>query len=788
MKRLLRVALVLLLLCVLGLTLGFLHLRGRGRALRDGTAPLPGLGAEVRVRFDRWGVPHVLAEAPVDLAAALGYLHANERLTQLELGRRACSGRLAELVGRDALPADRRARILRLRATAEKLASTASSESRGWLEAYAGGVNAWLEARAGDLPPELTALRVNAEPWTAVDSLCFVVLMARDLSFPAGFAEEGRYRLLSRVGPERGRELLALPDLHIPAEILPPVTPPAESSAARGRWELDGSLVLDGLSETFAVGSNNWAVGISRTSSGAPLVANDPHLSLTLPSIWYQVQLRAPGFEAAGMSIPGIPGVVIGQSTRLAWAFTNVELDDQDLFFERLSPDGRKVARGDGWLPIGESEDVIQIRGGEVDRLTLRATDRGPLLPADEARDLPPRSLAWTGYEAADPLSVFLALARAGSVAEALASLDGYTAPAQNLVMADRDGGLAYTILGRLPERKRGDGRLPSPGWDLTYGWAGLRPRADNPLVLQPAEDLLVTANHDIRPPGYDRPLVASFDRPYRADRIRERLTAESGWQAASLARVQTDTVSLYARALIAALAGSYDGDAKSAHETLARWDGAMERRGPAALFVLVRRELESAIFKDEAERAGLPSFASGDRLLRLLRGEMDASWFDDVSTSAIETRDDQVPAALARAWAMARERFGNGSSEAWDYGALHRLRLRHPLGFVPIVGRWFERDGIPVGGSATSIAAFMGSYQVPDQETVGFGPSMRWVSDLADPDRSLAMMPGGQAGHPADEHYADQVEGFVAGEMRPLAWSEEAIARATASTLRLTP
>lgn len=785
-----RFSLSLVLVCVACAALGLFYLRTKGLAVRSGRSELPGVSAPITVRFDRWGLPHVLAETPVDLAASLGFLHANDRMTQLELGRRACSGRLSELVGKDALGVDRRSRTLRLRATAEHLASNAGSESTAWLEAYSRGVNAWIDQHRQDLPPELILLEDKLEAWSPVDSLCFVVLMGRDLSFPAGFVEENRLRLLSRFGVGEGKELLDLPDLHIPAGVLatPAEDPPGSRTGSKAWLEGSEPWVLDGLSETFALGSNNWAVGKSRTSTGAPLVANDPHLGLSLPSTWYQVHLRSAGFEVAGMTIPGIPGVVIGQTSQVAWAFTNVELDDHDLFLERLSSDGRKVARGERWLPVAESEDVIRIRGGATDRLSLRATDRGPLLPADPSRDLPARSLAWTGYEPGDPLAVFLALARAVTVEDVLAHLDGYVAPAQNLVVADREGGLAYTVLGRLPERKRGDGRLPSPGWDASYGWSGLRNRSENPLVLRPAEDLLVTANHDIRPPGYALPLVANFDRPYRANRIRQRLTAEMGWQAAALARVQTDTTSLYARALVECLHDEYVGDAQRAYETLADWDGAMDVRGTAALFVLFRRELELGVFADEAARAGVPSIASGDRALRLLRGEMSPEWFDDVSTPAIETREEQVSAALARAWAKGRERFGKTPVERWDYGSLHRLRLRHPLGFVPVIGSWFERGPIPVAGSATSIAAFMGSYQVPDQETVGFGPSMRWISDLANPDRSLAMLPGGQSGHPADAHYADQVEGFLAGEARLLAWSEEAIARATVTTLTLAP
>jgi penicillin amidase len=821
MRRLAAFVLALVALALAVLAGGFFYLKGRGLPRRSGSGRVEGLAGPVRVRFDRWAVPHVLAEAELDLAAALGYLHANDRMTQLELGRRSCAGRLAEVVGERALPADRRALTLRLRTAAERLAASAGPQSAAWLEAYARGVNGWLAERRADLPPELALLGAKPEPWTSADSLCFALLMARDLSFPAGHVEEARYRLLQGLGVARTRDLLGFPDLHVPEGILSPQAAVAAADAApTGGGEAQLSAVLaapsipgavapDGRASSAAtaavpavraipaeegsgdlgtdqpaLGSNDWAVGASRSRTGAPLVANDPHLPLGLPSTWYQVHLRAPGFEVAGMTLPGLPGVVIGQSSRLAWALTNVELDDHDLFFEELDAAGERVRRGRQWVPLAVETAVIPLRGGGGEEILLRSTDRGPLLAADPERGLPPRSLAWTAYEPADPLSAFLGLARARSVDEVPSRLSGYVTPCQNLVVADREGGLLYTVLGRVPERRRGDGRLPAPGWDPAYGWDGLRPRELNPSVPRPDDDLLVTANHDIRPPGYALPFFANFYPADRARRIEERLRSEPSWDAAGFGRLQTDVVSLYARDVVAKLAGPWDGDARLAYEALAGWDGAMDLAGPAALFLLVERELLDGIFGDEARAAGLPPFGSGARLLRLLEGGMDPAWFDDAGTPAPESRDQQVGRALARAWQEAVRRWGREAA-AFRYGELHRLLLAHPLGSLPLLGRWLNRGPLAVAGAASSIAAFGGSWQGAAQ-SVRFGPSMRWVSDVADPDRSLAMLPGGQSGHPADPHYADQVAGFFAGTLRPLAWSEEAIAGATASVLVL--
>lgn len=772
---------ILLILVVVAVLGGFFYVKGRGLPRREGTARLPGLGGEVAVRWDRWAVPHVKAGSEEDLAAAVGYLHANDRMVQLELGRRSCTGRLAQLIGSAALPLDERSRHLRLRATAEKLEAAAGETTRRWLEAYARGVNAWLTERGGDMPPELVVLGVEPEPWTPTDSLCFVVLMARDLSIPGFHIEDGRYILLSRLGLDRARDLIGYEDLHVPPGLV-------EKATADGGEPADEVAEVNCCGAREAVGSNNWAVGVSRTTTGAPLVANDPHLRLGIPSTWYQVMLRAPGLEVAGMTIPGLPVVVVGQTPHLAWAVTNTQLDDTDLYIEELDEAGERVRRGEEWVPITVEEDTIPLRGGETEAIELRTTDRGPLLPAVERFGLPPRSIDWTAYEASDPLSAFLGLARAVRVEEVPEAVAGYVAPAQNLVVADREGGLLYTLLGRVPERRTGDGRLPAPGWSADYGWEGLRPAADNPRVLGPEDDLLVTANNDVVPADYPLPVYANYDRgAARARRIRQLLAPEAGWDAQGMAEVQQDTVSLYARELIPLLAGEYEGDARRAYEALTAWDGDMTLSGAPALFVLVERELALGLFADEARQVGLQPFGTPVRVQQLLAGEMDPIWFDDVKTSKVETREEQIAAALERAWGKGRGRWGP-KVEAWNYGILHPLLLRHPLGVLPVVGSIFNRGPVPVPGSPNSVVAFTGLWQGENQQTVIFGPSMRWVADLADPDHSLAMLLPGQSGHLSDAHYDDQLQGFAAGEIRPVAWSEEAIAGVTVSTLTLEP
>jgi penicillin G amidase len=757
-----------------------------GKPVRHGELRLTGLSAPVQVRWDDWGVPHLSGQSGVDLAMVQGFLHANDRMTQMELGRRAASGRLSEVIGNATLDLDIEARTLRLRAVAEIMWEAMEAESRQWLVAYSQGVNAWLMMRRHDLPPALRLLRIEPEPWTVIDSLSFVVLMARDLSFWQGRPEELRFEWLSRFDVEGTRELLGVPDAHVPDAILSAARYGIQGAAPVRRTRAPSGSTSQALhvSPPAASGSNNWAIGAARSADGLPLVANDLHLPMVLPATWYQVHLRAPDYQVMGISLPGMPGVVVGQSEHLAWSLTSAMVDDHDLFFEQVDPAILRVLRGDGWVPLEIEHTEILVRGQEPVTLTLRATDHGPLLPADQQNGLPARSLAWTAYLAGDPLAAFVHLARAQSVDEIPDGIGSFTAPAQNLVAADRRGGLLHVLMGGLPERRLGDGRVPAPGWDPAYGWDGLRDAATNPR-LPPGNDTLVTANDDMRPPDYALPLVHDVDLPARAQRIRDLLERRPEWRANDMATIQTDVVSLYARELVALSAGEHSGTAAQAYESLAGWDGAMSLEGPSALFVLFEQRLAEAVFGNKVDLGRVSGPVLRTWLLRLLRGDMSEAWFEG-DTAAAEGRHAVIERTLAQVWDEGVARWG-AEVGRWSYGDLNQLTLRHPLGVVPIVGRYLDRGPFAVAGSATTVAAFVGAWS-PRSRYPAFGPTIRWISVVGDGDRSLVALPGGQSGHPFDRHYDDQIELFFQERMRPVTWSEEAIRGATVSILNLTP
>lgn len=762
------------LLVLLALAAGgvFLWWRGHGAPQRDGRAALPTLGNSVAVRFDDAAVPHIAAASLEDAARALGWLHASERMGQMELQRRYAAGRLAELVGAGALPSDRRMRQLGIARAARNNVAACSERSRALLAAYAQGVNAWLDTHRDDLPPDLVLLRAEPEPWREEDSLGIQLLMAQMLSF-GEWRERARVRWLGALGLERTRELMGMPELEVDADVL--------ALAERTQPE-------PAPAEKASNGSNNWAVSAMRSETGSALVANDPHLALDLPSLWYQAQVRCPQYEASGFTIPGLPMVVIGQGARVAWGFTNTELDVCDLFLERLSEDQRSVERDGEWLPLTIESETIRVRDAADETFEWRASDIGPLYSSFDRVHRTTYSIAWTAYRPFDPLEPFLALAAARTVGEIPAIAARFTCPPQNLVCGDTDGAIAHTILGRSVARGAGIGKLPLPAWKRSNHWQGLAPHEQAPLSLDPATGLLATANEDSRPEGFPYPYPQDPAAPQRGQRIRERLAERSNWNVESLATVQVDTTSLYARELVQLLPEPTEGtDAHRAWRALRNWDGNMTLRGASALYALLERELGTRVFGDElASTSGLLYSDRYRALLEVLDGTLDGRWCDDVRTSELETREEIVHAALAASWSDGAARFGDDIAR-WDYGSLHTWSPEHKLGGLPVLGQFFNHPAEPVPGNDTCPCVFTGSW-TGERIDVKHGASLRISADCANPDRSLAILPGGQSGHPFDAHYGDQIASYLAGRLRPMHWSEPAIRAATVSTLELAP
>lgn len=774
LRRVGRVLLLLVVLALIAGTCAFLWWRGKGAPQREGRVVLASLATGVTVRFDDAAVPHVAAASLVDLSRAMGWLHANERMGQMELQRRYAAGRLSEIIGAATIGADRRMRELGIARAAQAQLRACSRRSREVLEAYAQGVNTWLDTHRGDLPPDLVLLRAEPEPWKPEDSLGIELLMAQMLSYSEE-RERVRMNWLGALGVQRASELIGVAGLEIAPE-LPEIARNAFEAARKAELEASGQN-----------GSNNWAVAGSRSASAGALVANDPHLGLGLPSVWYQAQLRSPEYEATGFTLPGLPMVVIGQGRHVAWSFTNAELDVCDLFLERVREDGAAVERDGEWLAITSEREELRVRDGESVEVLYRATDIGPLLTTSAREPRLPFSLAWTAFVPFDPVEPFLALPGARSASEIPTISGRFVSPPQNLVAGDGTGQIVSALLGRGVQRGFGTGHLPLPAWKRSNHWQGLAPHEQAPSQLEPPSALIATANDDPRPAGFPFPYSVDSAAPQRGERIRQRLAERSDWTPELLARLQVDTTSLYARELCAALPEPPPGDAHRAWAALRSFGGEMTLLGPSALYSIFERELTLGIFGDELSKCGGIGHPERARArLQAVQGKLDARWFDDLDTPQLETRESCITAALERAWREGWSRWGDDVAR-WDYGAMHVWTPSHQLASVPVLGLFFSRGSHEVPGSDTSPCVFSGA-RVGERIEVGHGASLRFVADCADPDRSLGILPAGQSGHPFDAHYDDQIERYLAGSLRPMRWSEAAILAATVTTLELTP
>jgi penicillin amidase len=774
----------------------------------SGTLPLPGLQAPVKVIRDRWGVPHIYAATSEDLFMAQGYVHAQDRLWQMEFQRRAASGQLAELFGTIALDSDRFVRVLGFRRVAEREADTLDDETRRLVEAYVGGVNAFIEQHAGNLPIEFTVLRLRPCPWTVADVLVWGRMMALQLS--RNWREElVRARLVATVGAERAVALMPhYPDDH--PIIVPPGVhyTPTMGQSAMERADATARFFPDGAGQ----GSNSWAVAAHRTAGGGPLLASDPHLAITMPSLWYENHVSGGDFHVTGASIPGTPGVVIGHNEHIAWGLTNSGNDIQDLYLEKFDPTdptGLRYEYQGQWETAELVREEIVVRGQrEVVIEEVRITRHGPIINAlvpehaqsgangEAPRAEQPLAMRWTALEPSRLIRSIFRLNRARDWESFREALADWTVPPQNFTYADVEGNIGYALGGDIPLRAKGDGSLPAPGWTGEYEWAGIIPHAELPHVLNPPEGFVITANNRIVGNAYPYPFPAEWLNGYRAERIRQLIEQTPRHDAESFARIHADVRSLPGLEL-AALAGRLPADeplAQQARDALATWNGELSADSVGGtIYARLRERLLSTVYADAAPAfdfaVGLGAFATlpgrdmahrtFPRLLRRLI-ERDDRFFGE------RTTDEILTAAWNAALAELRAELGDDVT-AWRYGRIHTLTIRHPLGSLPALATIFNRGPFPIGGDLDTVN--MG--YLP-REFAGppfyIAPSYRQICDTADWDRSQSIQPTGQSGHPGSRHYSDFIQPWLNVQYHPMPWSRSRVEEVAATRMTLQP
>jgi penicillin amidase len=812
----------------------------------DGQVAVAGLGEEVTVQRDVLGVPTITATTADDLFFAQGYVHAQDRFWEMDFRRHVTSGRLSELFGESQLPTDRFLRTLGWRAIAEQEVEALDETTRSYYDAYADGVNAYLADHQGaDASFEYAVLGLQndayeIEPWTPADSVAWLKAMAWDLRsnleeeteravMAPGFSQEQMQELYPAYPFDRNPVIVpsisSVPAVGTLADIVPEAE--AKTATASIEWsEVDGvieavSTLVGGVGE--GIGSNSWVVSGDLTESGKPLLANDPHLGASLPSVWHQVGLRCKvvsedcAYNVAGFGFSGVPGVIIGHNGRIAWGFTNLTTDVTDLYLEKV--EGDSYWRDGALVPLEVRTETLEVAGGDDVELEIRSTVHGPIIsgltdaytsvadhpytgtggsvaqPSDAPEGEYAVSLQWTALTPSTTPSAIFALNRARDFNEFRSAAALFAVPAQNLVYADIDGNIGYQTPGSLPIRGAGDGSMPQPGWDSAYDWQGVIPFEELPVSFNPDEGYIVTANNAVVGDEYPHFLTRDWDYGWRAARIvdlLQRASANGPLTAEDMREIQADNGFFLGMRLSGAYSELQTGEegTDAALDLLRTWDAQNDASSAAAAYANVLwSELARNLFVEGRENPVPLSdqarlFLVVDGLLR----EPASEWWTNEALG-VSSQQEMLKRSAVDAYERIVELQGENPSK-WNWGSLHALPLRSDTfgssGIAPV--EWlFNRGPFPVGGGSSVVNA---TGWVMDAE--GFAtvtvPSMRMIVDLADFDDSSWNQLTGTSGHAFHPNYIDQTAAWQEAQLTPWAFSRDAIATATTNTLTLAP
>lgn len=811
-----------------------------------GTISAKGLQADVEVLRDRYGVPHIRTVTMHDLYFAQGYVTAQDRFWQMDFWRRIGAGRLSEIFGESTLGTDMYLRTVGFRHIAEQEYAEMDPETRSVFDAYAEGVNAYIAGR----PPaklgleysllQLQGVPVSIEPWIPLDSITWLKLMAQDLSTNMR-RELYSIDLIQRVGLARTRDFFGTyrygempivvsdnellgPLLHRGAASTPAAAPEILSALRGVSTRVMGGIAIGAplaLGEAPGLGSNNWVIAGSRTATGKPILANDPHLGIQMPSIWYEADLycsaqdQQPGknadgpFHVRGFSFAGTPGIVIGHNDRIAWGVTNLFPDVQDLYIEKVNPENpNQYAVNGRWGDMNIHREEIKVLHQEEPTVILvRQTRHGPVItdssgfagyrgftinPSDAfpvSLELRVLSLRWTALQPNTTFRSVILLDRARNFDEFRQALRSWDVPSQNFVYADVDGNIAYQAPGLIPIRAKGNGTVPSPGWTDDFEWKGFIPFDSLPFSYNPPKGYIVSANNAVTSPSYRFFIGDDFDLGYRARRIAEMIEGARGKiSLPDVEAMQADTLNLSAREVIPFLKPLVlDGGAAKGREILANWDMRMDTQSAgAAVYGFFWQALVELVFKDKFPDATWNIDAVLDdnsRLMNTITQLLDdprAPFWDRPGTLDVrETRDDVLARALQKGMKAGIKALGRDPL-LWKWGTVHTALFRNQSfgkSGIPLIERIFNRGPVPVGGGMQQVVS---SDWRPDRpfETYLIS-SMRQVVDLSSLSSSEVMNATGQSGHVGNGHYADMIQAWRLVQYHPTFWDEADLKKA---------
>jgi penicillin amidase len=760
----------------------------------SGTLKLPGLGAPVEVLRDRWGVPHVYAKTERDAFMAQGYVHAQDRLWQMELNRRTANGRLSELFGSLALDTDRAALTFGFRRLGVADWVAIDPDLRKVVDAYTAGVNAYLTSAEYRAPVEFTLIGLKPQPWTPEDTMAFSRVMLWQLSH-AWYGELLRAWMIEKVGAEHAAEL----EIQYPR--LNPVTLPDgiefNVRSAKGALRAARGPFLQ-----RAMGSNAWTIAGSRTTTGKPFLCNDMHLALSLPGLWYEIQLTAGALQVGGVSPPGLPLVFVGHNNRLAWGVTLAFTDCEDLYVEQIEDGPNPRSRfGKGWKPVQVIEERIPVKGAKqphVERILI--THHGPVISDVVGASDRRLAVCSMALRPSRTLSGLMRLNRARNWNDFVDAMRLFEAPQLNVAYADVDGNVGYWVTGKVPIRARGDGRTPAPGYSADHEWIGEVPFESMPHAYNPRRGLIVTTNQKLVGDRYRYKLGEVYMNGYRARRIEQVLNTRSKVGPADFRALQADFTCLPGLEFVERLRSFSTTDARAgqALELLCGWDGVLSAASVGGTVYeiararLVRNLLEPGLGKDLSTRLmgqgfhpvllASHEFYGHDTVAMLRMLDNPKSWW----VKQAGGRSAVLERSLVEAVEWLRETLGPDPAQ-WQWGKIHRAPFDHPLGMQKPLDRIFSRGPVPIGGD-TDTPCQTGIASENPYDNRSWSPSFRQIVDLGDLSRSWITTVPGQSGRLGSPHYDDFIETWRKGELHPMLWTRAQVEQALEAKLVLQP
>jgi penicillin G amidase len=769
----------------------------------DGEITAHGISDKVEVYGDSLGVPYILANNEDDAAFALGYLHAQERMFQMDLIRRAGAGRLSEILGPKALIFDKLFRTVGIEKTSQRITKILKPEVLKLLESYSAGVNQYLKDAKGKYSIEFDVLRYDPYEWKPEDCIIISRMMAWELNI-SWWTDISFTDLVQKLGEEKVKEIL--PDWD---ENAPYIIPPEIKSYPKlrtGLIDIDKNFRnLLGINGTH-LGSNNWVVDSSLSVSGKPIIANDPHLGYSAPGRWYTAVIRAGNWNVEGVTIPGIPAVVIGKNQNISWALTNIMLDDADFYIEKLDSSGTKYLFNNSWKDLTIAEETIKVKDSLDVKLKIRSTHRGPLISdvhpysflyPDVNLQKTAISMRWVGMETTEEMNSFYLLNRAKNWSEFKEAVSYFSVPGQNFVYADKSGNIGYVFGAKLPKRESTSPTFVFDGTTDKYDWKGYVDRSEIPDLFNPKEKFIASANNKTLK-DFKYHISNLWEPSSRIERIDQLLTSKGKFSSADFMKFQMDQISPYAKMITQYILSAFS-DVKITDENLALalelfkdWNYDMNEfsQVPTIYSVFFKYLLKNTFYDEMGEDlynqfvfvSNVP-YRSIEKMLK----DKSHPWFDNINTPQIEDRDFIIRKSLVDALSELEKTFGKDITE-WQWGKLHTVTHKHPFsGQFPLIDKYIDIGPFPIGGDGTTI--FNTEYpfydavkNYPEFNHTPFedvlGPSMRYIFDFSKPDEFYLILTTGESGNVMSKHYRDMTKMWLRGNYMKIRTDEKSIRR----------